>query len=222
MARERLAARAERAGGRVVVRLDFALPAARRLYLVVRGPFPSCRAVGAIPVRGRAGENTVRFAGRIGSRRLDPGVYVLTLAPSRTAPAGPSSEVVRVVSPRRTVPLPETAAIPACEPSSRTLDRVAQFLRSEASSAPPPSATPSATPAAVVLEPPQRPAVPLRPPEVPPEGLLPRDLLPVLTGDGPSGPLELALTFVVFALVGGLLVVLFALLARAFARARGL
>lgn len=125
-ARDRLAARTERAGGRVVVRLDFTLPVAGRLYLVVRGPYPSCRAVGTIPVRGRAGKNTVRFAGRIGSRPLDPGVYVLTLAATRTAPAGPGSEAVRVVSPHRTVPLPERRE-PACD--AATAASMRRFLR---------------------------------------------------------------------------------------------
>ena len=81
--RKALAARVQRSRNRVSVRLAFVLPKADRLFVIVRGPAPSCRIAGYIPVRGRKGANTVFFAGRVHGRRLEPGVYLLSLSTNR-------------------------------------------------------------------------------------------------------------------------------------------
>jgi len=107
-------ARAHRTANRVSVRLAFVLPKRARIFLVVRGPAPSCRVAGVIPVRGRKGENTVFFAGRVHGRRLEPGVYLISLSPNRRYAPGAATEYVRVVSARRSVPLPNGAKKPSC------------------------------------------------------------------------------------------------------------
>jgi hypothetical protein len=98
----------------VSVQLTFRLPTAGRTFLIVRGPAPSCRVAGYIPVRGRKGVNTVYFAGRVHGRRLDPGTYLISLSPNRRLAPGAATEYVRVVSPRRSVPLPDGARKPSC------------------------------------------------------------------------------------------------------------
>ena len=130
----------------VKVRLDFTLSRAARLFLIVRGPSPSCRIAGYIPIRGHKGKNTVVFAGRAQGRPLDPGVYLLSLSTTRSFTPGAPSEYVRVVSPRRAVPLSDSAArTPFCAeataaPASFTTTWVS-LVR-----AMPPTATTSATP----------------------------------------------------------------------------
>ena len=69
------------------------------MFLVVRGPAPSCRVAGVIPVRGRKGENTVYFAGRVHGRQARAR-RLPDLALTEPAPApGAATEYVRVVSP---------------------------------------------------------------------------------------------------------------------------
>ena len=97
--------------------------------MIVRGPAPSCRVAGYIPVRGRKGVNTVYFAGRVHGRRLEPGVYLISLSPNHRLARGAATEYVRVVSRRRSVPLPDVARKPSCataaaataDPTSPTL-----------------------------------------------------------------------------------------------------
>ena len=202
--RRSLAARPERTPGRVAVRLDFILPAAQRLYLVVRGPAPSCRVVGVVPIRGRAGENTVRFAGRVQDRRLEPGVYLLTLSETRRVAPGSEAEAVRVVSPRRTTPLPESERRPTCEAAIRDSGARAHLLSREA-----------APPDRAAAGPEARPVAPLRPPVNVPAVAGPAGSLPVtIVADAATSALELLLTFGVFALVGMILLVLLALATR--------
>ena len=111
---QRLKAKPHRTKNRVSVRLTFTLPKAKRVFLILRGPAPSCRVAGVIPVRGRKGANTVNFAGRVHGRALRPGVYLITISPTRRlAPEAPP-EYVRVVSPRRSVPLADAARKPSC------------------------------------------------------------------------------------------------------------
>jgi hypothetical protein len=98
----------------VSVRLGFTLRKADRVFLIVRGPAPSCRVAGYIPVRGRKGANTVVFAGRVHGHRLEPGVYLISLSPNRRLVPGAATEYVRVVSPRRSLPLPDRARKPSC------------------------------------------------------------------------------------------------------------
>ena len=99
---------------RVSVRLTFSLPKADRVFLIVRGPVPSCEIAGYIPVRGREGINKVAFAGRVQGRRLEPGTYLISLSTSRRLAPGAATEYVRVVSPRRSVPLADSARRPSC------------------------------------------------------------------------------------------------------------
>ena len=112
--RKTFAAATHRSRNRVSVRLAFLLPKADRLFVIVRGPAPSCRIAGYIPVRGRKGANTVFFAGRVHGRRLDPGVYLLSLSTNRRLDPAAATAYVRVVSRRRSVPLPEHAQKTSC------------------------------------------------------------------------------------------------------------
>ena len=130
---QELAARVHRTKTRVSVRLRFALPAARKLFLVVRGPAPSCSVAGVIPLRGRRGENTVFFAGRVHGHRLDPGLYRLSLSPTRRAQPGAPVTVVRVVSARRSVPVARPKGLPACPAAATTssLDGTTRVLVGE-------------------------------------------------------------------------------------------
>ena len=115
----KLDARKLKTRNRVSVQLDFTLARAARLFLIVRGPAPSCQAVGFIPLHGRKGHNTVAFAGRVQGRQLEPGVYLISLSQTRQfAPSAPT-EYVRVVSPRRSVPLPDSSPKPACNEASK-------------------------------------------------------------------------------------------------------
>jgi hypothetical protein len=200
-------ARTVRSRAGVAVRLAFILAGPQPLFLFVRGPEPSCAVVGALPIRGRAGENVVRFAGRIRSRVLEPGVYVLTVAPDRRAAPRAESQRVRVVSPRRTVPL---ASGHACAAAPSTVTRTALLLRSEDAHS---GGKPVAAPA--------RPSAPLRPPtNVPAEeggGLPPLIPATLVPGDG-TGAVELVATFGAFALV---LALLFGLLSFATRLIRG-
>jgi hypothetical protein len=111
-----------------------------------------------------------------------------------------------VVSPRRTVPLPD-APQPACTQPTGRDDRVAHLLRTEsAAAASPPPAGPSA---------PLLPSMPLRPPVILAPEVTPSASPPLLRGDGASGSLELVVTFVVFLVVGFLIVLGFAAASRA-------
>jgi hypothetical protein len=60
---------------RAAAKITFNLTKPAPVRFVVRGPAPSCDVVARFTVRGRAGRNVVRFTGRIGRRRLDPGTY---------------------------------------------------------------------------------------------------------------------------------------------------
>lgn len=107
-------AKTHRTPHRVSVRLSFALPRAGRIFLIVRGPAPSCRVAGSIPVRGRKGVNSVYFTGRVHGHRLAPGVYLISISRNRSLVRGAPTEHVRVVSPRRSLPLPDSAPKPSC------------------------------------------------------------------------------------------------------------
>jgi hypothetical protein len=195
--------RPERKGGRVAVRIEFTLDAPQRLFLVVRGPSPSCRTVGVVAIRGRAGENAVRFAGRVGDRRLDPGVYLLTLSDTRSVEPGAEAEAVRVVSPRRTVPLTASEREPTC--ASRAESGVLTHLPS----------SDRRSPDRAEAAPEARPAAPLRPPvNVPHTAGQPGALPAAIVADAATSVVEFVVTFGVFALVGTLLLVLLAMATR--------
>jgi hypothetical protein len=73
-------------------------------------------------VDAKKGTNTVFFAGRVQGHRLEPGLYQLSLSASRRPhPAAPAA-TVRVVSPRRSVPVTNPTSTPACAPEQAYLD----------------------------------------------------------------------------------------------------
>jgi hypothetical protein len=96
------------------VRLAFTLTKAQRLFLIVRGPVPSCQVVGVIPVRGHRGVNKLTFAGRAGGRNLRPGSYLLSLSTARQPAPNAPTTLVKVVSKRRSVPAKPGAEKPTC------------------------------------------------------------------------------------------------------------
>jgi len=103
------------------VRLAFTLAEARRLFLIVRGPAPSCDVAGVIPVRGHRGANTVDFSGRAEGRNLPAGNYSLSLSNVRHASPGATATLVRVVSKRRSVPARPGALRPDCTAAAQAL-----------------------------------------------------------------------------------------------------
>lgn len=109
-----LEARRLKTRNRVSVRLTFSLPRADRVFLIVRGPAPDCEIAGYIPVRGRKGINKVTFAGRVLGRLLEPGIYLISVSTSRRLAPAAATEPVRVISPRRSVPLADSARKPSC------------------------------------------------------------------------------------------------------------
>lgn len=210
----RVEAKTQRSKNRVSVRLEFTLPEARRVFLIVRGPAPSCQIVGVIPFRGRKGENAASFAGRVRGRTLEPGVYLLTISPKRRLLPGAHTEYARVASPRRTVPLAESAKKPTCSAAQAlAADPTARFLGSEPARA---VAAPTST---------ARPAAPLRPPITPaPERIGPDvddgGVLGALPSPGDFGSAArdsvggVITTFVLLVLAGALLVGMLGLVAR--------
>jgi hypothetical protein len=209
----RLEAKTQRTNNRVSVRLEFTLPEAKRVFLIVRGPSPSCEIVGVIPFRGRKGENAASFSGRVRGRALEPGVYSITISPKRRLPANAPTEYVRVSSPRRTVPLPEGARKPRCTAAQALAAAAAyRFLANEQDAA---------------LAAPTRPAVPaapLRPPLGPPTpsldpgdragGILDGIPRPAEIGTAPESLGEVIATFLVLVVAGLLLLSMLGLVAR--------
>lgn len=61
------------------------------------------------------GARTVYFAGRVHGRRLGSGIYRISPSPNRLAVYGAATAFVRVVSPRRSVPVAASAPKPACK-----------------------------------------------------------------------------------------------------------
>jgi hypothetical protein len=211
---DRLEAKTQRSKKRVSVRLEFTLPEAKRVFLIVRGPSPSCEIVGVIPFRGRKGENAASFAGRVRGRALDRGVYLITISPERRLPANAPTEYVRVASPRRTVPLPEGAREPKCTaPGALATAPARRFLANERRAALSPS---SARPSV--------PAAPLRPPLSPTtasldqggrdDGILDGIPLPPAIGTAPDTTGEAIATILVVAFAGFLLLAMLGLVAR--------
>jgi hypothetical protein len=76
---------------RRTTRLTFVLPHAGRVILTVRQVSPQCVGIGHLSVRGHAGINRIRFAGRVRGHQLEPGTYRISI---RT----PSGQVVRRVT----------------------------------------------------------------------------------------------------------------------------
>lgn len=96
------------------MRLAFTLSKAERLFLIIRGPAPSCEVVGVIALRGHKGINKVNFAGRAKGRNLRPGGYLLSLSRVRQPSADAPTTFVHVVSKRRSVPAKAGSKKPTC------------------------------------------------------------------------------------------------------------
>lgn len=60
------------------ITLTFVLPRATRVIFTVTQVSPVCQVVGRFAVKGHAGLNRVRFAGRIGPKPLEAGTYKIT------------------------------------------------------------------------------------------------------------------------------------------------
>jgi hypothetical protein len=144
------------------VQLRFVLDRGGRVVFVVFGPAPSCAVAGRFAVLAHRGANSIRFAGRLGGRRLEPGLY--KIAPrlhGRALGNGRPALAVRVGSrgARLLAHLPELSCGPRNGGSLATLHappfgRVegAQLIRPEA------AAEQAAPPAHVVVRPPPAPA----------------------------------------------------------------
>jgi hypothetical protein len=182
------------------VRLRFALPAAQRLFLIVRGPAPSCRIAGVIPLRGRRGANTAYFAGRVPGRRLEPGLYRLSLSTTRHPQPTAPATAVRVVSARRSVPVDRPGLLASCTPAQAYADDgTRRVLIAETSSR---RQRPTASVAGLPAAPTQGGAHSDGDDEVVAGGLLPG---PGEAGDGSGGGLESFAAIGVLLLVASLL-----------------
>ena len=125
--------------------MAFTLTKAQRLFLIVRGPVPSCAVVGVIPVRGHRGVNKLTFAGRAEGKILRPGGYLLSLSTVRQPLTAAPTTLVNVVSKRRSVPAKPGAEKPTCD-AAQTHSSTAPFyrlLRRDGTAAAGPATTPS-------------------------------------------------------------------------------
>jgi hypothetical protein len=213
MVSRKLEARRIKTRGRVSVRLAFTLRKADRVFLIVRGPAPSCQVAGYIPVRGRKGKNQVAFAGRVHGHRLEPGIYLISLSPNRRLVPGAPTEYVRVVSPRRSLPLADSARKPSCnEATVLAADPTARILLAEAllAEALPSPATPAARPAPPRPQARTVPADEDRNDEA--SGFIPdAGVLGVATGEAAEQPF---VAIAVLTLIAGLLIAMVALVTR--------
>lgn len=105
--RDELRATPRRTEKRQVVELAFTLAEPGRVYLVARGPAPSCRLAAVQRLDGERGENTVVFSGRLGGEQLEPGTYVLVVSREPRVTDDARRTTVRVVSTREVEPAPE-------------------------------------------------------------------------------------------------------------------
>jgi hypothetical protein len=78
-------------GGTIVI---FRLRRSMMLQLTVVRVFPTCKVVGSVHVRGRAGINRVPFRGRVHGKRLSYGTYRLLIGGRRAQPTAVTTIVV--------------------------------------------------------------------------------------------------------------------------------
>jgi hypothetical protein len=150
----RLRATPHRSKNRVTVRLAFKLSKAQRLFLIVRGPVPSCAVAGVIPIRAHRGVNKVTFAGRASGRNLRPGSYLLSLSTVRQPLTAAPTTLVKVVSKRRSVPAKPGAHKPTCaEAQASTTGQLFRLLRHEGTAAGPGATAPTQRPVSNSLPP---------------------------------------------------------------------
>jgi hypothetical protein len=103
--------------------LSFGLSKQARLVLLVRGPGPSCKLAGRIPIAGRRGLNRFPFDGTIGNRRLKPGTYSLTIRAKGTN-ASLAQTFVTVIAPGHPV---KKRIRPECSVATNDLAGLAAF-----------------------------------------------------------------------------------------------
>jgi hypothetical protein len=72
-------------GRKGAVKITFVVPRRSRVVVTLRGPLPYCARVARFVIQARRGQNTLRFDGRPGGRRLADGAYLLGLRPVRSA-----------------------------------------------------------------------------------------------------------------------------------------
>jgi hypothetical protein len=61
------------------VEIPYVLARSGRVFVVLRGPVPSCTFVSRFSVRGQRGPNVLRFDGTVGRERLQSGTYLIGL-----------------------------------------------------------------------------------------------------------------------------------------------
>ena len=199
------------------MRLRFELARAGRLFLVVRGPVPSCRIIAAIPVRGRKGLNTLDFRGRVRNRVLGPGTYALSLSPERRPPDGTAATLVKVVSKTRTVPV-ERGEAPTCAATqSSVASRAFQGMldREAAVAIAKRQAAPNQAQRSDKADREEQADLPTA------KGDGQHDVLGIaipapFDGDGPSGALETLISIAILTLIGALLLTMATLVTRFF------
>jgi hypothetical protein len=149
----------------------------------------------------------VYFAGRVHGRRLEPGLYLISLSPTRRVDADAPAELVRVVSRTRSVPAADSAPRPECSTAETPGATAGWILVREAPRTPTP---PTVSPAA------PSPAAPLRPPLQ--DGADERDdsagFLPIPGSLSPDTGTEAFAAIAVVMLVGALLLAMVALVTR--------
>ena len=104
-----------RSRNRVSVRLAFLLPKADRHVPDRPRPGSLVPDRGVHPCARTEGRQFFFFSGRVHGRRLEPGVYLISLSTNRRLDPAAEPEYVRVVSRRSSIPLPETAQKPSCD-----------------------------------------------------------------------------------------------------------
>jgi hypothetical protein len=188
-----------------LVELEFTLARAGRVFLVARGPEPSCRVAAVQRLNGHKGTNTVDFTGRMGERQLEPGTYLLSLSEEPRFDVDAPTTGVRIVSERKAVPVAERDE-PTCEPTAISeRAAVALLLRRE-------------------REQTQRDSTPTRPPAAPAADALPpivdeedqgvAGVRVPLFGAGPVGDSGPVAMFAVAAVIAALLLTLATLVVR--------
>lgn len=93
--------------------ISFWLSARARVVFLVRNAAPDCSPVGRFTVRGRPGQNKVRFTGRLGDRRLRPGKYTISPVKIRRSTPSRRTAVGVAVSHRGSIPAKVSGTCPA-------------------------------------------------------------------------------------------------------------
>lgn len=87
------------------IELEYFLARSGRVFVVLRGPVPSCTVSSRFSVRGQRGSNVLRFNGKVGRTRLATGTYLIGL---RTAASSMRWKLI-AVAPRAVRPVRRAA-----------------------------------------------------------------------------------------------------------------